>query len=165
MRRMSETPSQNPENPGAIRPVRASYLICGVNRENAFAALSEVERFTEWAHGLLQARILNSSVVEPGAEISFALSAAGLKHKVVGTVTRIEAPRLLEWRYTSGAIGSGGWLLEEAGADAVRITFSTDYEIHPAWINRIAHRPFFRNVAEDLLRRSIRRFGEHLKKG
>lgn len=160
---MSEPHQRTSENPGAIRPVRASYVISGVSQEDTFAALFEIERFTEWAHGLIQTRILNNTVVEPGAEIFFALNAAGLKHKVVGTVTRIEAPRLLEWRYTSGAIGGGGWLLEEAGEEAVRITFSTDFEVRPAWLNRIAHRPFFRNVAEDLLRRSIRRLGEHLK--
>ena len=58
---------------------------------------------------------------------------------------------------------SGGWLIEEAGT--VRMTLSTDYEIRPRWLNRIVHRPFFRRATEDLLRRSIRRFGEYLRTG
>ena len=83
----------------------------------------------------------------------------------VSTVTAVEPPRLLAWRYTEGAVGSGGWLIEEVGMGAVRMTLSTDYEIRPAWLNRIAHRQFFRRVTEDLLRRSIRRFGEYLRRG
>ena len=62
-------------------------------------------------------------------------------------------------------MGSGGWLIEEAGLRTVRMTLSTDYEITPTWLNRIAHRPFFRRTTEDLLRRSIRRFGKHLREG
>ncbi len=46
----------------------------------------------------------------------------------------------------------------------MRITLSTDYRVRPAWLDRIAHRPFFRGLTEDLLGRSIRRFEEHLKK-
>jgi len=44
------------------------------------------------------------------------------------------------------------------------MTLSTDYRVRPAWLDRIAHRPFFRGLTEELLGRSIRRFGRHLKK-
>jgi hypothetical protein len=43
------------------------------------------------------------------------------------------------------------------------MTLSTDYEIQPAWLNKIAHQPFLRRATEDLLRRSMRRFGEYLR--
>ncbi|HEV3477805.1 MAG TPA: hypothetical protein VG127_10020, partial [Rubrobacteraceae bacterium] len=69
----------------------------------------------------------------------------------------------LEWRYTEGATGSGGWLLEDAGPATVRLTLSTDYRIKPAWLDGIAHRPFFRRLTEDLLMRSIRRFERYLE--
>jgi uncharacterized membrane protein len=91
------------------------------------------------------------------------LSAAGLTHRVVGTVTVVEPPHRLEWRYTEGATGNGGWLLEDAGPGTARLTLSTDYRVRPAWLDGIAHRPFFRKLTEDLLRRSIRRFERHLK--
>jgi hypothetical protein len=54
--------------------------------------------------------------------------------------------------------------LEEADG-AVQMTLYTDYEVKPAWLNRIAHRPFFRRLTESLLRRSMKRFGERLKTG
>ena len=101
--------------------------------------------------------------MRPGTLLEFTLSAAGLTHRVVSTVTAVDFPLRLEWRYTEGAVGSGGWLIEEARTGAVRMTLSTDYEIRPTWLNTIAHRPFFRRVTEDLLRRSMRRFGEYLR--
>jgi uncharacterized protein YndB with AHSA1/START domain len=146
------------------RPFRASYLVSGSSRERIFAALLDVRRFPEWALGLRRVRVLNTervavtSEVRPGVGLEFTLSAAGLTHRVVGTVTVVEPPRRLEWRYTEGAAGSGGWLLEDAGPGTVRLTLSTDYTVKPAWLDRIAHRPFFRGLTEDLLRRSIRRF-------
>jgi len=45
----------------------------------------------------------------------------------------------------------------------MRLTLSTDYTVKPAWLDRIAHRPFFRRLTEDLLRRSIRRFERYLE--
>ena len=146
------------------RPFRASYLVSGSSRERIFAALLDVRRFPEWALGLRRVRVLNSergvetSEVRPGVGLEFTLSAAGLTHRVVGTVTVVEPPQRLEWRYTEGAAGSGGWLLEDAGPGTVRLTLSTDYTVKPAWLDRIAHRPFFRGLTEDLLGRSIRRF-------
>jgi uncharacterized membrane protein len=77
----------------------------------------------------------------------------------------VEPPHRLEWRYAEGATGSGGWLLEDAGLGTVRLTLATDYKIKPAWLDGIAHRPFFRGLVEDLLRRSIRRFERYLKDG
>jgi uncharacterized membrane protein len=153
------------------RPYRASYLLSGLPPEEIFAALLDVRRFSEWAVGLHRVRALDAtsraevSEVHPGTLLEFTLSAAGLTHRVVSTVTAVEPPRRLEWRYTEGAVGSGGWILEEEGMGTVRMMLSTDYEIRPAWLNRIAHRPFFRRATEDLLRRSIRRFGEYLRRG
>ena len=146
------------------RPFRASYLVSGSSRERIFAALLDVRRFPEWALGLRRVRVLNTergaatSEVRPGVGLECTLSAAGLTHRVVGTVTVVEPPQRLEWRYTEGAAGSGGWLLEDAGPGTVRLTLSTDYTVKPAWLDGIAHRPFFRGRTEDLLRRSIRRF-------
>ena len=158
-----DKPSKNrPESPP--HPVRASYLIPGVTPEGVFAALLEVERFTEWSYGLSRSSIVGGGPeVVPGTVLEFGLSALGLTHEVTSEITAVEAPRFLEWRYTSGAFGSGSWLLEEAGPSAVRMTLSTDYHVEPVWLDRIAHRPFFRNVTQDLLRRSVRRFGEQLK--
>ena len=151
--------------PSDNSPVRASYLIPGVTPERVFGALLEVERFTEWSHGLSRSRILSGGTeVVPGTILQFGLSALGLTHEVTSEITVVEPPRLLEWRYTSGAFGNGGWLIEEAGPSAVRMMLSTDYHVEPAWLDRIANRPFFRNVTQDLLRRSVRRFGEQLKK-
>ncbi len=145
------------------RPFRASYALSGLERERVFAALLDVPRFTEWSHGLERVRMLNSAEVRPGCALEFVLSAGGLTHRVVGTVTAVEPPRRLEWHYTEGATGSGGWLVEESGPGAVRLTLLTNYEIRPAWLNAIAHRPFFRRATEELLRRSIRSFERHLK--
>src|SRR4028118_2027571 len=43
------------------------------------------------------------------------------------------------------------------------MSLATDYAVQPAWLNRIAHRPFFRGLTEDLLRRSLRRLEERLR--
>lgn len=102
--------------------------------------------------------------MEPGVEMEFVLSAAGLTHPMKSVVTTVEPPYRIGWRYTSGAVGSGGWTLEEAGPHTVRIALYTDYEVEPAWLNRISHTPFFRKIAEDLLRRSMRRFVLRLEK-
>lgn len=150
------------------RPVRASYLIHGVDRRNVFDALLDVSGFTEWGYGLRRARVLDPTglsetlEVTPGMTFEFVLSAAGFTHRVTSTVTRLDAPNHIEWNYTSGAMGIGGWHLENKGT-AVRMTLYTDYEVKPAWLNRIAQRPFFRDVTESLLRRSMSRFEERLK--
>ena len=152
-------------------PFRASYLLSGTSPEEIFAALLDVRRFSVWALGLQRVRALDATKrtevceVQPGTLLEFTLSALGLTHRVISTVTVVEPPHRLEWRYAEGAVGSGGWLIEEAGTRTVRMTLSTDYEIRPAWLNRIAHRPFFRRATEDLLRRSIRRFGKYLREG
>ena len=152
------------------RPFRASYLVSGSPRERIFAALLDVRQFPEWALGLRRVRVLVDAAsgvetpeVRPGAALEFTLSAAGLTHRVVATVTVIEPPHRLEWRYVEGATGNGGWLLEDAGPGTVRLTLATDYSIRPAWLDGIAHRPFFRRLVEDLLRRSIRRFERRLE--
>ena len=153
----------------ADKPFRASYLISGVEAERVFDELLKVDRFPEWAVGLKKARALGASRREatdevlPGMGLEFTLSAAGFTHRVVSAVTLVERPRRLEWRYERGAIGTGGWLVEREGTGAVRMTLSTDYRVRPVWLDRIAHRPFFRGLTEDLLGRSIRRFEEHLK--
>ncbi len=144
-------------------PVHASLVVRGAPPERVFAALLAVESFPDWAYGLKGARILGGPDggpnLVPGTVVEFDLSAAGFTHTVASTVTVVEAPRRIEWRYTEGAAGRGGWTLEEDGS-AVRMQFSTDYEVEPAWLNRLANRPFFRGVTEDLLRRSMRRFAE-----
>ena len=151
------------------RPFRASYLISGVSPESTFAELLRLDRFPEWAVGLRHARVLDTRgtpgtrEIRPGTSLEFTLSAAGFTHRVVSAVTVVEPPRRLEWRYEKGATGAGGWFVEEEGANTVRMTLSTDYIVRPAWLDRIAHRPFFRGLTEDLLGRSIRRFEEHLK--
>ena len=152
------------------RPFRTSYLISGVDPETVFAELLRLERFPEWAVGLSRARALDARgptgtpEVRPGTSLEFTLSAAGFTHRVVSAVKVVEPPRRLEWRYEKGATGAGGWLVEDEGAQTVRMTLSTDYRVRPAWLDRIAHRPYFRGLTEDLLGRSIRRFEEHLKK-
>jgi hypothetical protein len=151
------------------RQFRASYLLSGPTPEEIFAALLDVWSFSEWAVGLHRVRALDATSraevfdVRPGTVLEFTLSAAGLTHRVVSTVTAVDFPLRLEWRYTEGAVGNGGWLIEEVGTGAVRMTLSTDYEIQPAWLNKIAHLPFLRRATEDLLRRSMRRFGEYLR--
>lgn len=154
------------------RPVRASYLVQGVDRQTIFAALLDVPSFTEWGYGLREARAVGPTVmsgppdtvpeVVPGTTFEFVLSAAGLTHKVKSTVTRVDAPNRLDWDYTTGAVGVGGWILEDEGT-GVRMTLYTDYEVKPGWLNRLAHRPFFRGLTESLLRRSMKRFEEQVK--
>jgi uncharacterized protein YndB with AHSA1/START domain len=147
-------------------PVRATLLLFTPSREEVFAEISAIERFPEWAIGLKEARLLDTTAdgLAPGAAIRFTLSAAGLTHRVTGTVIAVEPPRLLQWRYTKGAVGTGGWTLEEAPG-AVRMTLHTSYEVTPSWLDRLANRPFFRGITEDLLRRSMRRLGERLERG
>ena len=148
------------------RPFSASYLVRGSPPKKIFAALLDVGRFSEWAIGLRRARALDDAGLEtpvrPGARLEFTLSAAGLTHRVVSLVTVVEAPSRLEWRYMEGASGSGGWLLEEESAHATRLTLSTDYEVRPVWLDRLAHRPFFRGITADLLGHSVRRFERYL---
>ena len=144
------------------RPARASQLVSGTTPEAVFAALLDVPRFPEWSFGLKRARLLDGVRLSEGVSMAFVLSAAGFTHEVVSTIDVLQAPRRIEWRYAEGAVGRGGWIVEEEGRGAVRMTFWTDYEVHPAWLNRISHRPFFRGVAEDLLRRSMRRLGQRL---
>ena len=141
-------------------------MVRGSPPEKVFDALLDVRRFPEWALGLSRARALDDAGKEtelrPGARLEFVLSAAGLTHRVVGLITVVEAPRRLEWRYTEGARGDGGWLLEEEAPRAVRLTLSTAYEVSPRWLDTLAHRPFFRGLTEELLRRSVRRFERYL---
>ncbi|HEX5847693.1 MAG TPA: SRPBCC family protein [Rubrobacter sp.] len=152
------------------RPFRASYLISGVAPEEIFDALLDVPRFPEWAAGLKRARVVDAaggetSDLRPGTMLEFTLSAASITHQVASTVTVVEPSQRLEWNYVEGATGSGGWLIEDGGTGAVRMTLWTDYRIHPGWLDKIAHRPFFRRLTEDLIRRSLRRFDAHLREG
>lgn len=151
------------------RQVQASYLVSGVKQTRVFDALLDVRSFPEWGLGLREARARNESdtmeeaEIRPGTRFEFTLSAAGLTHQVVSAVTVVDAPRKIEWRYVKGAVGSGGWLLEDSGSDVVRMTLFTDYQVKPGWLNRLAHRPFFRGITEDLLHRSMRRLEERLR--
>jgi uncharacterized protein YndB with AHSA1/START domain len=150
------------------RPYRAGYLLSGTSPDRVFAALLEVRGFPKWAVGLRGARALDArgretGEIQPGTTLEFVLSAAGLTHTVASEITAVHPPHLLEWRYTTGATGTGGWYVEEAGTDTVKMTLSTDYTVKPTWLNTIAHRPFFRGLTEDLLRRSIRRFEQELR--
>lgn len=142
--------------------VHASLVVRGAAPEEVFAALIDVEAFPDWGFGLKRASVRGGSGLVTGARLEFVLSAVGLTHEVVSTITVVEAPYRIAWRYTKGAMGGGGWTLEEAGNDT-RMTLSTDYEVKPAWLNRLANRPFFRGVTEDLLRRSMRRFAGRLE--
>jgi uncharacterized membrane protein len=157
--------------PEEHRPFRASYIVSGVTAERIFTTLLDVQRLPEWAAGLRHCRMLDPAdraetrEVRPGVRLEFALSAAGLTHEVASIVTVVEPPRRLEWNYVEGAIGSGGWLVEQEAPGAVRITLSTDYRIRPAWLDKLAHKPFFRKLTEDLLKRSMRRFDTHLRYG
>lgn len=147
-------------------PVQASYVVRGVERATPFATMMDVERFPEWSFGLKRAWLPSEHTsLVPGASLGFELSAVGMTHKVISEITAVEAPSRIAWRYTSGAVGIGGWTLEEASPRVVRLTLFTDYEVEPAWLNKIAHKPFFRSVTEDLLRRSVRRLEKKLKAG
>ena len=152
----------------AGRPYRAGYEISGIEAGRVFAALLDVKSFPEWAVGLGGVTATDAAGREtpdmvPGTTLTFWLRAAGLSHTVVSEITTVEPPRLLEWRYVSGASGSGGWHVERTGPGTVEMSLATDYAVQPAWLNRIAHRPFFRGLTEDLLRRSIRRFEQRLR--
>jgi len=152
----------------ADRPYRAGYPISGIGAERVFAALMDVKNFPEWAVGLggvsaTGAAGREAPEIAPGTTLTFVLEAAGLTHTVVSEITAVEPPHLLEWRYLRGATGSGGWYVEPSGPNTVQMTLATDYRVRPAWLNRIAHRPFFRGLTEDLLRRSIRRFEQRLR--
>ena len=152
----------------AHRPFRASYLISGIESEKIFDALLDVRCFSEWAAGLKDSRALDATGAEttdlrPGVRLEFTLHAASITHHVASTVTVVEPSHRLEWDYVEGATGSGGWLIEEEGKEAVRMTLWTDYRIHPSWLDKIAHRPFFRRLVEDLIRRSMRRFDARLR--
>ena len=152
----------------AERAYRASYLLSGIPRERIFAALTDVRSFPDWAVGLASLRATDptgseTGEIRAGTTLEFSLRAAGLTHKVTSAVTFVEPPRRLEWSYTRGARGTGGWLVEDSGPGAVRMTLATDYRVSPAWLNTIAHRPFFRRLTEDLLRRSIRRFEQRIR--
>lgn len=145
-------------------PVHASYEVSGVSRRQVFTALLDFQGFPEWGCGLRDARLLDGAAeLRTGAAMELVLSAGGLVHRIVSTIEEVEDLRKIEWRYTAGAVGTGGWLLEDAGPDTLRMTLFTDYQVDPAWLNRLAHRPFFRNLTEDLLRRSMRRFVERLQ--
>lgn len=152
-----------PEN---HRPYRASYLVSGIENARIFTALLDVRRFPEWASGLKRARALDAgdetTDLRPGVRLEFTLSAMGITHEVASIVTVVEPHRRLEWDYVDGAMGRGGWLIEEEGMGAVRMTLWTDYRIKPSWLDRIAHRPFFRRLTENLIRRSMRRFESRL---
>jgi uncharacterized protein YndB with AHSA1/START domain len=150
------------------RPYRVGYLLSGLGADRVFAALLDVKSFPEWAVGLggvsaTDAAGRETPEITPGTTLTFVLEAGGLSHTVVSEITAVEPPRLLEWRYVRGATGSGGWYVEETGANTVEMTLATDYGVQPEWLNRIAHRPFFRGLTEDLLRRSIRRFERRLR--
>lgn len=150
------------------RPYRAGYLLSGISPERAFAALLDVRGFSRWAVGLRSVRLLDARgsethEVRPGTTLEFFLSAAGLTHTVTSEITTVHPPHLLEWRYTKGATGTGGWYVEKAGTDTIKMTLATDYQVKPVWLNALAHRPFFRGLTEDLLRRSIRRFEQELR--
>jgi hypothetical protein len=125
------------------RPFRASYLVSGIEAEEIFAALLDVRRFPEWAAGLKRARALDAAGAEttdlrPGVRLEFTLNAASIT-------------------------GSGGWLVEEEGVGTVRMTLWTDYRINPSWLDKIAHKPFFKRLVEDLIRGSMRRFEARLR--
>lgn len=144
-----------------------SRVVAGVSRESLFERLLDVERFPEWGYGLRRVRLRDAPSsprgLHPGARIEFGLRAAGLDHRVTSVVTEVEPPRLIEWRYLSGATGRGGWSLEEAG-DLVRMTLSTDYSVEPPWLDKLAHKPFFRALISDLLGRSLKRLEDGLER-
>jgi ribosome-associated toxin RatA of RatAB toxin-antitoxin module len=157
--------------PERRRPFRASYVLSEVTAERIFDSLLDVQRFPEWTAGLRRCRVLDpagkveTEDLRPGVRLEFTLSAAGLTHEISSIVTVVEPPRRLEWNYLEGATGSGGWLVEQETSGAIRITLSTDYLIRPTWLDSLAHRPFFRRLTEELLKRSMRRFDAHLREG
>lgn len=160
----AEQPAECWDNLGVHEPVSATHPVRGGTPDEVFSALSDVSQFGEWALGLRSASIVDSPAgntegLVAGTDFEFVLSAAGLTHRVKSTVTAVDPPWSIGWRYTEGAVGTGGWSVE-AVAGTVYVTLHTDYEVEPAWLNRLAHTPFFRGITRDLLRRSIRRFAE-----
>ena len=150
------------------RPYRAGDTLSGVSAEAVFAALLDVRSFPEWAVGLGGVRALNAEGretpdVAPGTTLEFVLEAAGFTRTITSEITAVRPPHLLEWRYVRGAMGVGGWYVEPSGPNTVEMALATDYGVKPEWLNRLAHRPFFRGITEDLLRRSIRRFERRLR--
>ena len=144
------------------REIVESKSLHGASKEALFEILSDVESFPKWTYGLRRVRLRGcekSPGLAPGSRIEFKFSAAGVTHKVSSVVTAVDAPRLMEWRYLSGASGHGGWLLEDGGSAGgpVRLTLSTDYSLEPAWLDKMARKPFFMGLARDLLRRSLGR--------
>lgn len=171
---MSDRPEDSCEASAAAaikREVVETRSLSGVRRENLFERLLDVERFPEWGYGLRRVRLRQPSAttrgLRPGDGIEFGLRAAGLEHRVTSVVTLVQPPRLIEWRYTSGASGYGGWLLEETGrekGEILRVTLSTDYSVEPPWLNKLAHKSFFRGIISDLLSRSLRRLEAGIKR-
>lgn len=152
------------------REMVESRDVDGVSREALFDMLADVESFPEWGYGLRRVRLWRSggkTGLPVGSRIEFKLSAAGITHKITSVVTVVEPPRLIEWRYLSGAAGRGGWLLEDEGGPAdgpLRLTLSTDYSIEPAWLDKVARKPFFMGLTRDLLRRSLGRLESGLSR-
>lgn len=154
------------------RDIVESRTIAGILRGPLFERLADIERFPEWGYGLRRAILLpasgTSSVpggLHPESRAEFGLRAAGIEHHVTSLVTEIDPPRLIKWRYLSGASWCGGWLLEEA-EESVRTTLSTDspdYSVEPPWLDRIARKPFFQNLISDLLSRSLGRLQDDLE--
>ena len=152
----------------AERPYHAGYEISGIEPGRIFAALLNVGRFPEWSVGLRSVRALapdgrETNEMIPGTTLEFHLQAAGFTHTVVSEISRVDPPHTLTWRYVAGATGTGGWRIEETAPGTVEMTLATDYRVEPAWLNRLAHRPFFRRLTEDLLRRSIRRLEHNIR--
>jgi hypothetical protein len=112
-------------------PVHAGLAVRGVLPEEVFAALLDVGSFPDWGFGLKRASVREGAGLVPGARLEFVLSAVGLMYEVVGTITMVEVPARISWRYIRGAVGRGGWILEENG-DGTRTTLSSDYEVEPA---------------------------------
>ena len=150
------------------RAYHAGYTISGVPAETVFVALLDVKSFPEWALGLDSVTTKDpkgheTSEVKPGTMLEFRLRAAGFTHTIASQIQSVEPPHLLKWRYLQGATGTGAWYVEQPTPTTVRLTLSTDYDVKPAWLNTLAHRPFFRNITRDLLKRSIRRFEKKLR--
>lgn len=147
---------------------RAGYLLSGITADRVFDALLDVGSFPEWAVGLGRVSAKDPagrdiSVLVPDAELELVLTAAGLSHTVGSRITTLEPPRTLGWRYLHGASGTGGWHVEQVGPATTRLSLATDYHVSPAWLDRLAHRPFFRRLTEDLILRSIRRLERRIR--
>jgi uncharacterized protein YndB with AHSA1/START domain len=146
------------------RKIEATRIVRRRSREEVFRELKKVESFPEWAFGLPRVEVLSGGG-EPGTEIEFNLSAAGMTHRVTSVVRLIEEPHRIEWRYTQGAEGYGGWRLREVRPGVLEVTLYTDYHIRPRWLDRLAHRKFFVGVTNELLGRSLDRLVRRLEDG